>query len=454
MPRSARKARSEGRAGDRTLERRPSAQAPWAKGAPRSAYEDHFWELARFASVNRLSMRDAFALRRPEISRDDDLLGEIEQPQQLFRPRYMPNNGEIRYCPICAQYGWVPDLYSLAVIRHCPIHNTALTTSCSNCGSPVKALHVSRSNHPFLCQSCGHPWCGAPIGDSDFEADWPPHDRAGARRLEVLDRAAARFAASGFHSPASFIGRNSRGSFLSSVWKFIGSMAPEEAEALCSISSHAEATSAYALSYKTEKWWEWAQQLARDSEGQARISEYLGLRNELAPLFGMRFQQGRKLTWIRRGPVASRPRWMWTSAESQQAAFMRWRRGFEGLRSVEPAKDEIFDTSSFFKRPVAAGDWLSYCVVRLFEALDESVGADESPALNKPMRRSCVLASAELFNGTNVYLISQGRWPAIDEVVQRHGLALAGTEVWRLLETSNREYAREGVFHEKEPNYI
>lgn len=442
------------RAGKRTVERPPSAQTPWAKGAPRSPYEDHFWELARFAAVNRLSMRDAFALRRREKSTGDDLDGQIEHAQQLYKPRYLLNNGEVRYCPICAQYGWVPDLYSLPVVRHCPIHSVPLTTSCSSCGSPVKALHVGRSNFPFLCKSCGLPWCGAAFEDADCDADWPPRNRAGKRRLEALDRAATRFAVSGFQPPPSFRRPTSRESFLSSVWDFIGRMAPDDAGTLSSISSSAEATSAYALSYKTEKWWDGVQGLIHDSEGQARITEYLGLRNELGSAFGMRLQQGRKLTWIRRGPAASRPRWMWSSAESQQAAFMRWRRRFEGLRSFEPAEDEIFDTSMFFRCPVATGDWLSFCVIELFKALDEAVGADEQRTSSKPVRRSCVLAQADLFNGTHVYVVSKGRWPQLDEVVQRHSLALAGPEVWQLLDRSSRAYAREGIFHAGDTNFI
>ena len=78
--------------------------------------------------------------------------------------------------------------------QHCPICGAPTTTTCKNCGHPIRGCHYlagaygtrhenSPSKAPAFCEACGHPY---PWTESHIEA---ARDLAGQLDLDIPERA-------------------------------------------------------------------------------------------------------------------------------------------------------------------------------------------------------------------------------------------------------------------------
>lgn len=75
-------------------------------------------------------------------------------------------SGLVRYCPVCAQGGYLPLDYDEESLTHCPLHVVKLRTDCDWCGRPCNEPLVA-GPAPYLCTACGRHWCGGPVDLDD-----------------------------------------------------------------------------------------------------------------------------------------------------------------------------------------------------------------------------------------------------------------------------------------------
>jgi hypothetical protein len=437
---------------DRSEPRLSPYAGPWMQSRPRASYEDAFWPLARFARMNQLSMHDAFRIchaQPPGNSERGDARDTSDYLKNLFKPRYLWREKETRFCPICAESGWIPDLYSLPILISCPFHNAQLTSACCACGYALKASDVRTSPRPFLCRSCGLPWCGASHWREDeMSAEWPPEHEGGASRMAIVEKAALSLSNLRLTAPQSFNQRPRRegSEFILSLWGFACSLTTGTREPLAAITVGAALRNDYALAFRKRR--EVDQRFAvNDSMAQLRIKQYLQLRSEVGTHFGARSwptgTRARKRRLLR--TVAP---WLRGDEASMGLAFMRWRGRFEGMQfrflndeAFKLRDDDIWDQRVFYKSTVVGDDWIPYCVISLFEELDGCL-TNSSIDQFQPVRRECGLAGKELSCGTVIRVISEGRWPFLDDIVTAHALRVPSRDAWRLVNESKRDWGR------------
>lgn len=73
----------------------------------------------------------------------------------------------IRFCPQCLAECFHSPIFQLANVENCPLHGTALRSSCLNCGRTLSALEFDPRNFdvPLACRHCGHCFVAEGVGD-------------------------------------------------------------------------------------------------------------------------------------------------------------------------------------------------------------------------------------------------------------------------------------------------
>lgn len=413
---------------------------PWLQSRPKAEYEDEFWALARFARLNRLSMIDAFRIcHAPSLDSPKQADGSNPtHPKELFRPRYLWRDREVRFCPICAECGWMPDLFSLPVLVTCPIHHAQLTSDCCVCGSSLSAAKLRSSSHPFLCHFCNESWFGASLDlGAEMGDEWPPDHPGGISRMAMVDETMQRLQKLCLQEPVSYdtSPRRKRSDFSSSLWAFASGTEPQAQEILSAISCSAAAADVYALAFRVRS--DTSRPRVRNAAAvRYRIRQYLQLRSELGAYFGA-------FPWpLHRAGRTRTAQPLIVSDETKFemiCAFGSWRRRFErqelSMDEVFQLRERLWDESVFLDSGVVDDDWIPYCIAEMFNALDKYNGW--APIRSRiRVRRSSVLATAAYPCAAEVRVISAGRWPFLDEIVKEHGCRLSVREVERLAEWS------------------
>lgn len=406
--------------------------ARWLESRPKTAYEGDFWAIARFAQANHLRMKQAVDICKPNSDCRPQWLDTWEVHRQVWEaltPRGRSYEDTIRFCPICAECGWVPWLYSLPVLVTCPIHNARLTNACCNCGYVLKTSTVDCVSHPFRCRSCRQPWSGAPTApDRAAGTEWPPDHAGSVQRLAAIADADATLKKLRLSTPESFNYPWKRPSseFPQSVWGFVCGMNPEMRPLLLALSGKAAVAEATALGFIWERGPNWSR--VNTATAEWRVDRYAMLRGAIGPHIraAMLAECERTARSKRRSSDPSATDY--SPSMQMLTAFMRWRGYFEGIDIASEApftyRRRMWDMTRFLESSVPNSDWLSYCLVVLFDELDkchkQHFGWDP-----KLVRRECGLAQIWLEGSATIRLYANGRWPFLDEIVDAHGLALS-----------------------------
>lgn len=419
---------------------------PWLKSRPQAKYEDAFWPLARFGRLNRLSMSDAIRICHApsvHIAQQEDRSLAL-RAGALFGPRYLWRNEEVRFCPICAECGWMPDLFSLPVLFTCPIHHAKLTSECCVCGNALKAREVRLSPFPFCCSYCKEPWFGASLSLAAAEGDeWPPDHAGGIFRMTLIDEAVQRLQNLRLTVSESygFDPKRPRSELAGSLWGVTCGMRPEAQEILAAVTCGEAARDVYALAFRVQPATVFPR-VGTIASVQLRIRQYLQLRSKLAAHF---------MTCSSLPDRASQPQTAQSTTVSVESAlvmpfaFLRWRRQFE--RSAGAANEpftlptRIWDESFFHDSTVVDDDWIAYCIAEMFGALDGFSGLDWLYRRDS-VRRNSVLASNWYPDCTEVRVIAAGRWPFLDELVIEYGLRISAPDLESLAEKACDEQRR------------
>lgn len=66
--------------------------------------------------------------------------------------------GHLRYCPVCAEFGYHTPLFQVRGIGQCPIHEIHLDEACPRCRQAIPYQATPKAlRTPYGCPSCGHP---------------------------------------------------------------------------------------------------------------------------------------------------------------------------------------------------------------------------------------------------------------------------------------------------------
>lgn len=424
-------------------------RSPWLEGRPRGPYESAFWSLARFAHVNGLSMHRALNMRhtaavRARDSADSSMIQNY--PGRLLRPTHLWCSKYIRFCPLCAHCGWVPDLYSLPVLELCPFHGVPLAHECCACRQPVRAAAVRTSKRPFYCSTCKSPWSGAPPRQVlDLEDEWPPDDMDAMEQLAVVDRTYRRLVDMPFAPPrrGDLLQRN-RTEFIRALWGFARNLEPENTDALARATHSETISDAYAIGFRRK----WCSELfGTDTEtARSRVEQYVELRG------AARRQLADKVSRLEHAASPEAP-FLFSSAAAHQtienvaASIAGWQARFEGpsgsaagvVRAID-AQITLDDADrlwryGFFVDEIVTEDWRSYCLAKLFDSLDGYRGWQHE------LRSGCRLAQLTVHlddYAHEILVISEGCWPILDDYANAHRLRISPTEVEQLLKKRGR----------------
>lgn len=128
-----------------------------------------------FAFANSLSGSEALQFaygKRGEAPPEFLALSQTSTALRRGSFREMPPElcaRHLRFCPACAECGYLPSAFAFVWLAVCPAHGMQLLTCCVSCGALCEYVDLFRSA-PFVCARCKRPWFGARPQLNDVEA--------------------------------------------------------------------------------------------------------------------------------------------------------------------------------------------------------------------------------------------------------------------------------------------
>jgi hypothetical protein len=279
-----------------------------------------------------------------------------------------------------------------------------------------------------------------------MDSEWPPGHEGAAGRMAMIDKAATCLSNLHLTAPRSFEQRprRDRSELISSLWGFACSLTPGARDALSAVTGGAAASNDYVLAFRRNLAFPRAPEVPREV-AHLRIQQYTRVRDEVARHVDASSCPELKAgeAWRPHSPKHARS--LKGDARCMALAFIRWRQQFEGVDWMLNDRfklrgGEIWNQSVFYASTGSSCDWLSYCIVSLVDAMDECLRAGQGAA--EAIRRECALAGMELMCGTVVRIISEGRWPFLDRIVDEYGLRLSGVDFQRMASQAACELSR------------
>lgn len=150
-----------------------STQAQWRVPVSLVDGQSDVGKILAFAWANRLRLPDAtqhaYGHRQkvvpPFLAVTQSLL-RVRQGECVGLPKTLSSH-RFRYCPVCAEYGYLPSAFMFAWMTTCPAHGVSLLSACMSCGVELDHKDLLRGR-AYICNLCHQPWCGAePQEDAD-----------------------------------------------------------------------------------------------------------------------------------------------------------------------------------------------------------------------------------------------------------------------------------------------
>lgn len=153
-----------------------------------SGIDSSFGLLLKFAMLNALSAREiakifvsansgrrAAICGRPDVDLRSSEVFDLDEMSNIFRlhqtqvrsafvQEILPDgrlrsSDHLRWCELCLQRGFHPAIFQVSMAAYCPIHRTAIRSTCPHCSAEIPyRLRSDIFSKPFACPHCGIDW--------------------------------------------------------------------------------------------------------------------------------------------------------------------------------------------------------------------------------------------------------------------------------------------------------